>query len=131
LTLLGVAFPSFLIHGGIGLDHIRGQARAPAKPCESGVYDGGAACNFPCARGSRIPYSGGGYIMVWVVFYEPGFGMPSHQFLHSLLQFYGLELHHLIPSGILHMEAFVTLCEAYMRIEPNFNLWHYFFHAPL
>jgi hypothetical protein len=73
----------------------------------------------------------GGYIMVWVVFYEPGFGMPSHQFLRSLLQFYGLELHHLIPSGILHMEAFVTLCEAYMRIEPNFNLWHYFFHAPL
>jgi hypothetical protein len=36
--------------------------------------------------------------------------MPSHRFLRSLLQFYGLELHHLTPSGILHMEAIVTLC---------------------
>ena len=25
------------------------------------------------------------------------------------------------------MVAFVTLCEAYMGIEPHFNLWNYFF----
>jgi hypothetical protein len=60
-----------------------------------------------------------------------GFGVPSHQFLHSLLQFYGLELHHLTPSRILHMVAFVTLCEAYMGIETLFNMWKYFFHAQL
>jgi hypothetical protein len=48
-----------------------------------------------------------------------------------LLQFCGLELHHLIPSGILHTAAFVTLCETYMGIEPHFNLWNYFFHARL
>jgi hypothetical protein len=35
----------------------------------------------------------------------------------------------LAPSGILHMAAFVTLCEAYMGIEPYFNLWNYFFHT--
>jgi hypothetical protein len=27
------------------------------------------------------------------------------------------------------MAAFVTLCEAYMGIEPHFNLWYYFFCA--
>jgi hypothetical protein len=43
--------------------------------------------------------------------------------------FYGLELHHLTPSGILQMAAFVTLCEAYMGIEPHFDLWNYFFRA--
>jgi hypothetical protein len=43
-----------------------------------------------------------------------------------MLQFYGLELDHLTPLGILHIVAFVTLCEAYMRIEPHFNLWNYF-----
>jgi hypothetical protein len=64
-----------------------------------------------------------------VEFYEPGFGVPSHRFLRSLLQFYGLELHHLSSSGILHMAAFVILYKAYMRIEPHFNLWNYFFHA--
>jgi hypothetical protein len=27
------------------------------------------------------------------------------------------------------MAAFMTLCEAYMGIEPHFNLWNYFFRA--
>jgi hypothetical protein len=44
---------------------------------------------------------------------------------------YGLELHHLTPSGILHVAAFMTLCEAYMGIEPQFDQWNYFFHARL
>jgi hypothetical protein len=30
----------------------------------------------------------------------------------------GLELQCLTPLGILHMAAFVTLCDAYMGIEP-------------
>jgi hypothetical protein len=37
----------------------------------------------------------------------------------------------LTPSGILHIVAFVTLCEAYMGIQPHFNLWNYFFHVRL
>jgi hypothetical protein len=40
-------------------------------------------------------------------------------------------LHHLTPSGILHIAAFVTLCEAYMGIEPHFDLWMHFFCARL
>jgi hypothetical protein len=69
------------------------------------------------------PAAAGGYIVAYVAFYERGFGVPSHRFLHSLLQFYDLELHHLTPS--------VTLCEAYMGIEPHFDLWNYFFCAQL
>jgi hypothetical protein len=57
--------------------------------------------------------------------------VPSHRFLHSLLQSYGLELHHLTPSGILHMVAFVTLCKAYIGIEPHLNLQSHFFRAQL
>jgi hypothetical protein len=67
--------------------------------------------------------------MACVAFYERVFSVSSHQFLHSLLQFYGLELHHLTPSGILHMAAFMTLCESYMGIEPHFNLWNSFFRT--
>jgi hypothetical protein len=69
----------------------------------------------------------GGYIMACMAFYERVCGVPSHRFLHSLLQFYGLELQHLTPSGILHTMTFVTLCEAYKGIEPYFNMWNYFF----
>jgi hypothetical protein len=68
-----------------------------------------------------------GFFMVCVAFYEWRFGMPSHRTLHSLLRSYGLELHHPTPSGILHMAAFVTLCEAYIGIEPLLNTWSHFF----
>jgi hypothetical protein len=56
--------------------------------------------------------------------------VSSLQFLHLLLQFYGLELHHLTLLRILHIAAIVALCEAYMGIEPHFNLWNYFFPRP-
>jgi hypothetical protein len=46
-----------------------------------------------------------------------------------LLQHYGLELHHLTLSGVLHIAAFVTLCEAYLGIDPEFDLWNYFLHV--
>jgi hypothetical protein len=57
--------------------------------------------------------------------------MQSNQFLHSFLQSYALELHHLTPIGILHMAAFVTLRKAFIRIEPHLNLWSYLFWAQL
>jgi hypothetical protein len=47
--------------------------------------------------------------------------------LRSLLRYYGLELHHLMPSGVLHIIVFVTLCEAYLGVDPNLDLWKYFF----
>jgi hypothetical protein len=46
------------------------------------------------------------------------FGVPSDQFLCSLLQHYGLKLHNLAPSGILHIVTFMTLCGTYMGIDP-------------
>jgi hypothetical protein len=82
-------------------------------------------CRMPEVPAS--PVSIGRYVMARVAFYDRGFGVPSHWFLYSLRQFYGLELHHLTPLGILPMAAFVTLCEAYVDIEPDFNLWNYFF----
>jgi hypothetical protein len=70
-----------------------------------------------------------GDVMSFVAFYKWGFNMPSHRFLRSLLRYYNLELHHLTPSGVLHIAAFVTLCEAYLGIDPELDLWKYFFHV--
>jgi hypothetical protein len=55
LSLQGVASPSLPNYGGAGLDPVRGHARAPTKPCELGVHDGGGARDLPHARGPRIP----------------------------------------------------------------------------
>jgi hypothetical protein len=58
-------------------------------------------------------------VVAFVAIYKRGFGVPSHRFLRSLLQYYGLELHNLTPSGILHITAFVTMCEAFMGMDPT------------
>jgi hypothetical protein len=71
------------------------------------------------------------FVRVCAAFFERGFGLLSHRFLWSLPRSYGLELHHLTPSGILHMAAFVTLCEAYITIEPPLNMWSHFYWARL
>jgi hypothetical protein len=55
-----------------------------------------------------------GYVVSFTAFYEREFGMPPHRFLRSLLWYYGLELHHLTPSRVLHIATFVTLCKAYL-----------------
>jgi hypothetical protein len=60
-----------------------------------------------------------GYVVTFVAFYEWRFGVPSHLFLHLLLRQYGLELHNLAPLGVLLIAAFMTLCEAYMGIDPS------------
>jgi hypothetical protein len=60
LSLHGVVSLSLLIHGGVGLDHIGGHARAPTKPRESGIYDSDEVGYLSCIQGSCIPCSGGG-----------------------------------------------------------------------
>jgi hypothetical protein len=70
-----------------------------------------------------------GYVLSFGAFYERGFSMPLPRFVRSLLQYYGLELHSLTPSGILRIAAFMSLCEAYLGIDPEFDLWNYFFRV--
>jgi hypothetical protein len=79
-----------------------------------------ATCHVPEDPTSPAPTER--YVVAFVVFYEWGFNMPSHRFLRSLLQHYGLGLHNLTLSGMLHITTFVTLCESYMMIDPHFNL---------
>jgi hypothetical protein len=46
-----------------------------------------------------FPVTMEGYVVTFVAFYERGFGVPSHWFLHLLLRHYGLELYNLPPRG--------------------------------
>jgi hypothetical protein len=50
-----------------------------------------------------------GYVVSFAAFYDRGFGMPPLGFLHLLLRYYDLLLHHLTPLGVLHIAAFITL----------------------
>jgi hypothetical protein len=75
------------------------------------------ACQVP--EDPMFPAPTEGYVMSFAAFYEQGFGVPLHQFLHRLLWYYGLELHHLTPSGVFHITAFITLCKAYLGSTPS------------
>jgi hypothetical protein len=45
------------------------------------------------------------------------------------MRYYGLELNHLTLSGVLHITIFITLCEAYLGVNPDLDLWKYFFYV--
>jgi hypothetical protein len=86
-----------------------------------------ATCCVP--EDNALPTPTGGYVGYFVTFYERGFVTPLHRLLCSLLRYYGLELHHLTPSVVLHIAAFMTLCEAYLGIDAGFDLSNYVFRV--
>ena len=51
------------------------------------------------------------------------FGPSTHQFLHGLLNEWGLELQHLNLTGVLHIAGFITVCEAFLRMGPHVDLF--------
>ena len=78
----------------------------------------------PGDKGEPAPPEG--YVVSFTIFLERGFAVPTHRFLRGLLDYYEVELQHLIPNGVQHMAAFVALCEGFLGIDPHFDLWRYF-----
>lgn len=66
-------------------------------------------------------------LVVHVAFIHRGLCFPLSSFVRGILTHYGLQLHHLTPSGVLHLSCFVTLCECFLGIFPHFDLFRYFF----
>ncbi|KAK1645282.1 hypothetical protein QYE76_063087 [Lolium multiflorum] len=64
-----------------------------------------------------------GYRVSFVDHLICGVSAPIHPFLRGLLFVYGLQLHHLTPNSILHISIFITLCEAFLGVQPNWALW--------
>ena len=50
-----------------------------------------------------------------------------HWFLRRLLNEWGLELQHFNPTGVLHITGFVTVCEAFLRMEPHVDFFRRLF----
>ena len=60
-------------------------------------------------------------------FHERELGYPAHWFLRGLLNEWGLELQHLNPMGVLHIAGFVTVCEAFLGMEPHMDFFRWLF----
>ena len=65
-------------------------------------------------------------------FVERGLTLPVLEFFYRLLQFWGIQLHHLTPQSIPHLSIFTHFCEAFLGILPHFHLFqHFFFLVPI
>jgi hypothetical protein len=69
-----------------------------------------------------------GYRVMFLTFLFRGLSLPVHEFLRGLLFVYGVQLHQLMPNSLLHIACFITLCEAFLGIDPHWILWKYLFH---
>ena len=60
-------------------------------------------------------------------FVECGLALLVSEFFYRLLQFWGIQLHHLTPQSILHLPIFTHFYEAFLGILPYFHLFQHFF----
>jgi hypothetical protein len=74
-----------------------------------------------------IPAPPAGFRVMFLAFLLRGFSLPAHEFLRGMLFVYGVQLHQLTPNSQLHIACFITLCEAFLGIDPHWVLWKYLF----
>ena len=80
------------------------------------------------AFGDARPYENTGEIVGFVPYFERGLSLPSSNFFSGLLYYYGIQLHHLTPNSFVHISISVHLCEAFLGIEPHFELFRHLIH---
>jgi len=80
------------------------------------------------AKGEDRPYEGTHETVLFCDFVERGLAVPVFDFLHALLRFWGIQLHHLTLQSILHLSIFTHMCEAFLGVLPHFHLFQDFFY---
>ena len=62
-------------------------------------------------------------LVMFVEHVERGFTPPGSLFFRNLMQRLGLRLHDIGPNSMLQVSNFHVLCEDYLGIAPNIDLW--------
>jgi hypothetical protein len=75
-----------------------------------------------------IPRPQDGFRVMFLSFLVCGLSLPAHEFLRGLLFVYGVQLHQLMVNSILRIACFITLCKAFLGIDPHWGLWKHIFH---
>jgi hypothetical protein len=96
-----------------------------AKARKEGFLAESAEVVFPSTE--VIPTPQPRFRVMFLAFLLHGLSLPAHKFLCGLLFIYSVQLHQLTPNSILHIACFITLCEAFLGINPHWGLWKYLF----
>jgi hypothetical protein len=81
--------------------------------------------------GDHAPNPPDGYVVSFTRFHERGFAAPASRFMRALCHYYGVELHNFAPNAISQAATFVGVCEGYLGIPVNWDLWIHLFRAEL
>ena len=87
-----------------------------------------AVIQWRTGEGEEYPFEGTLETIIFRDFVECGLAVPVSEFFHALLQFWGIQLHHLTPQSILHLSIFTHFCEAFFGILPPFPSFSTFLH---
>jgi hypothetical protein len=79
----------------------------------------------------RVPNPPYGYVVSFIRFHEHGFTAPASRFMRALCYQYNLELHNFAPNAISQAATFVGVCEGFLGIPMNCDLWIHLFHSEL
>jgi hypothetical protein len=79
----------------------------------------------------RVPNPPYGYVVSFIRFHERGFTAPASRFMRALCYHYGVELHNFAPNAISRAATFVGVCEGFLGISVNWDLWVHLFCAEL
>jgi hypothetical protein len=71
------------------------------------------------------------YVVSFVRFHERGFAAPASRFMRGLCYHYGVELHNFTLNAISQAATFVGVCEGFLGILVNWDLWVHLFRAEL
>jgi hypothetical protein len=77
------------------------------------------------------PNSPYGYDVSFIRHHERGFAEPASHFMCGLCYHYGAELHNFAPNVISQAATFVGVCEGFLGIPVNWDLWVHLIRAEL
>jgi hypothetical protein len=79
----------------------------------------------------REPNPPFGYVVSFIRHHEHGFNALVSRFMRWLCYDYGVELHNFAPNAISQEATFIGVCEGFLGIPVNWDLWIHLFRAEL
>jgi hypothetical protein len=79
----------------------------------------------------REPNPPFGYVVSFICFHECSFAAPVSRFMRRLCYHYGVELHNFALNAISQVATFVGVCEGFLGIPEDWDLWVHLFRAEL
>jgi hypothetical protein len=79
----------------------------------------------------REPNPPFGYVVSFIRHNERGFTASVSRFMRGLCHHYGVELYNFTPNVISQAATFVGVCEGFLGVPVNWDLWVHLFRAEL